>query len=181
MECSSPGFILWLTGLSGAGKSTLAQGLVRRLSPTTAAEILDGDDVRRQLWPELDFSRTARDANVLRIGHLARMLARNRVNAIVAAVSPYAETRRQVRQKAHDSLIPFVEVFVQASLDVLILRDPKGLYRKALAGAIKQFTGVSDPYEPPEQPDAIVHTDLESVDESLDTISNMLVRCRLVS
>ena len=109
------------------------------------------------------------------------MLARNRVNAIVAAVSPYAETRRQVRQMAHDSLIPFVEVFVQASLDVLILRDPKGLYRKALAGEIKQFTGVSDPYEPPEQPDVIVHTDVESVDESLDMIVDMLVRRRLVS
>ncbi len=181
MQNSSPGFILWLTGLSGAGKSTLAMGIARRLSPMRAAEILDGDDVRRQLWPELDFSKAARDANVLRIGHLAQMLARNHVIAIVAAVSPYAETRRRVRQMARDSAIPFVEVFVQAPLEVLIVRDPKGLYRKALAGDIKQFTGVSDPYEPPEQPDVIVHTDVESVDESLDTIVDMLVRRRLVS
>lgn len=113
MQNSSPGFILWLTGLSGAGTSTLALGVARRLLPMRAAEILDGDDVRRQLWPELDFSRTARDANVLRIGYLARMLARNQVIAIVAAVSPSAETRRRVRQMARDSAIPFVEVFVR--------------------------------------------------------------------
>ena len=180
MQNSSSGFIVWLTGLSGAGKSTLALGIARRLSPMMAAEILDGDDVRRQLWPELDFSKAARDANVLRIGHLARMLARNQVLVIVAAVSPYAEARRRVREMARDSSIPSVEVFVQAPLKALIVRDPKGLYRKALAGDIKQFTGVSDPYESPEQPDAIVHTDLESVDESLDTILDVLSRRGLV-
>ena len=175
------GFILWLTGMSGAGKSTLAQQVAARLSPGYALEILDGDDIRGTFWPELGFSREARDANVLRIGHLAHMLARNHIATIVAAVSPYAETRAKVRAQARAHDVCFVEVFVTASLDTLIARDPKGLYRRALDGDLKQFTGISDPYEPPPNPEAVVQTDRQSVEESLEHILQTLVRAGAVS
>jgi adenylylsulfate kinase len=166
--------------MSGAGKSTLAQQVAARLAPACALEILDGDAVRSTFWPELGFTREARDANVLRIGHLAHLLARNHVAAIVAAVSPYADTRAKVREQARAHNVRFVEVFVTASLDALIARDPKGLYRRALDGDIKQFTGISDPYEPPPNPEAIVHTDRQSVDESLEDILQALARAGAV-
>jgi adenylylsulfate kinase len=161
---SAAGFILWLTGLSGAGKTTLARCVYHRFVPHRAAEILDGDDVRRYLCRDLGFSREDRDANVLRIGYVARLLARNGVAVIVAAISPFSETRDEVRSLATAEAIPFLEVFVRANLDALIARDVKGLYCKALAGQIADFSGVSSPYEPPERPDAIVCTDREPID-----------------
>jgi sulfate adenylyltransferase len=164
------GFILWFTGLSGAGKSTLAELLREVLSAERAVEILDGDEVRTHLSKGLGFSREDRDTNIRRIGFVARLLARNGVVAIGAAISPYAETRAEMRQLAEEEGIPFVEVYAEASLEALIRRDVKGLYRKALAGEIAHFTGVSDPYQPPAAPDVVVQTDRQEPEASLAAI-----------
>jgi len=168
------GFILWFTGLSGAGKSTLAGGVRTRLAGPRPVEILDGDEVRTYLSKGLGFSKEDRDTNVRRIGYVARLLARNGVVAITAAISPYAATREEVRQLAEQERLSFVEVFVSAPLEALVQRDVKGLYKKALAGEVAHFTGVSDPYEPPTRPDVVVHSHLESVDESIDKILSVL-------
>ena len=164
------GFILWFTGLSGAGKSTLAERLREALSTERAVEILDGDEVRTHLSKGLGFSREDRDTNIRRIGFVARLLARNGVVAITAAISPYAETRAEMRRLAEAEGIPFVEIYAQAALDSLIRRDVKGLYRKALAGEIAHFTGVSDPYEPPASPEVVLQTDREDPEVSLASI-----------
>lgn len=160
------GAILWFTGMSGGGKSTLAQAVGARVAAVGPLEILDGDEVRTHLSKGLGFSREDRDTNVRRIAFVARLLAKHGVFVITAAISPYAATRDEVRLDAERDGIAFVEVFVNASLEALVRRDVKGLYRRALAGEIAHFTGVSDPYEPPEAPDVEVHTDSESVEES---------------
>jgi ATP sulfurylase/adenylyl-sulfate kinase len=164
------GYIVWFTGLSGAGKSTLANALAERLGERGAVEILDGDEVRLFLSRGLGFSKEDRDTNIRRIGYVARVLARNGVPVITAAISPYADTRLEVRRAAEKEGLRFVEVFASASLDALVQRDVKGLYKKALAGEIEHFTGVSDPYEAPEKPDVLLHTDQETVDQSLKTL-----------
>jgi adenylylsulfate kinase len=162
------GFTLWFTGLSGAGKSTLAQAVREELvSRGRRVEILDGDEVRENLSKGLGFSKEDRDTNIRRIGYVARLLSRNGVVAITAAISPYREIRDEVR-RAHEA--PFVEVFVDCPLDELIRRDRKGLYAKALRGEIGNFTGVSDPYEPPFAPEVSVHTEREQKHESVATI-----------
>jgi sulfate adenylyltransferase len=168
------GFILWFTGLSGAGKSTLANALRPRLGDARPIEILDGDEVRTHLSKGLGFSKEDRDTNIRRIGFVARLLARNGVGVITADISPYAETRDEVRKQAEAEGIPFVEIFADASIDALAERDVKGLYKKALAGEIAHFTGVSDPYERPTRPDVVAHTDKESVEDSLDRILETL-------
>lgn len=168
------GFILWFTGLSGAGKSTLANALKARLAGGRRVEILDGDEVRTYLSKGLGFSKEDRDTNIRRIGYVARLLARNGIVTITAAISPYREIRQEVRTLASKDETPFVEVFVSASIDALAKRDVKGLYKKALAGEIAHFTGVSDPYEPPERPEVTVHSDQESVEESLARIEAAL-------
>ena len=168
------GFILWFTGLSGAGKSTLADRLREALSAERAVEILDGDEVRTHLSKGLGFSREDRDTNIRRIGFVARLLARNGVVAITAAISPYAETRAEMRRLAEEEGIPFIEIYAQAALDSLIRRDVKGLYRKALAGEIAHFTGVSDPYEPPAAPEVVLQTDREEPEASLASIRGFL-------
>ncbi len=158
------GFILWFTGLSGAGKSTLATHLTPVLKAKGCrVEVLDGDEVRENLSKGLGFSKEDRDTNIRRIGFVANMLARNGVASITAAISPYREIRDECRSKCQAE---FVEVYVEAPLDVLEARDPKGLYKKARAGIIKNFTGVSDPYEAPLKPEVTVHTGKESVEES---------------
>jgi len=164
------GFIVWFTGLSGAGKSTLAQALRLELENERPVEVLDGDEVRSYLSKGLGFSREDRDANIRRIGYVARLLARNGVVAITAAISPYAETRAEVRRLAEADGVPVVEVYAEATIESLTARDVKGLYAKALRGEIEHFTGVSDPYEPPAAADAVVRTDRESVGESLGRI-----------
>jgi sulfate adenylyltransferase len=166
----SCGFILWFTGLSGAGKSTLAAALREEFGSERPVEVLDGDDVRTYLSRDLGFSKEDRDVNIRRIGYVARLLARNGVASIAAAISPYSETRREVRRLADEEGIPFVEVFAQAELASLVRRDVKGLYEKALAGKISNFTGISDPYEPPESPEVLVRTDRESVEQSVAKI-----------
>ena len=162
------GFTLWLTGLSGAGKSTLAQAVSEALAARGhRVEILDGDEIRENLSKGLSFSKEDRDTNVRRIGYVARLLSRNGVVAITAAISPYREVRDEVRRE-HDA--PFVEVFVDCSIDELTRRDRKGLYARALKGEIEHLTGVSDPYEPPVAADVTVHSDRESESESLQKI-----------
>jgi adenylyl-sulfate kinase len=179
---SRSGLIVWFTGLSGAGKSTLAARLRDGLSSASVGvEVLDGDEVRTHLSKDLGFSKDDRDTNIRRIGFVARLLARHGVVVITAAISPYASVRAEIRGLAEREGIPFIEVFVDASLDCLIARDAKGLYRRALAGEVEHFTGVSDPYEAPTQPEITVHTDRESVAESSEKILAALVVRGLVS
>jgi adenylyl-sulfate kinase len=165
------GFTLWFTGLSGAGKSTLANRLVGEFRDRGYnVELLDGDEVRTHFSKGLGFSKEDRDTNVRRIGFVARLLSRNGVIAITAAISPYRDVRDEVRRQTEN----FVEVYAETTIEKLTERDVKGLYRKALAGEIKNFTGISDPYEAPLTPEVAVRTDRESVDESLDKILTFL-------
>src|SRR5271169_3872637 len=165
------GFTLWFTGLSGAGKSTLANLVAEELRRRGhRVEILDGDEVRTNLSKGLGFSKEDRDTNIRRIGWVCRLLARNGVIAISAAISPYREIRDEVRAM-HDN---FFEAFVECPIPTLAERDVKGLYKKALAGEIKNFTGVSDPYEAPLNPEITAHTSTETVDESIDRILGYL-------
>jgi adenylyl-sulfate kinase len=168
------GFTLWLTGLSGAGQSTLASAVAERLRAEGASvEVLDGDEVREHLSKGLTFSREDRDINVRRIAYVAKLLCRNGVAVITAAISPYRAARDEARREIGDG---FIEVYVNASLETCISRDPKGLYNKALAGAITAFTGVSDPYEPPLAPDVEVNTERETIDESVERVLDTLRR-----
>jgi sulfate adenylyltransferase/3'-phosphoadenosine 5'-phosphosulfate synthase len=161
------GFVVWFTGLSGAGKSTLGAMLAAELRHRgVAVEVLDGDEVRTHLSRGLGFSREDRDVNVRRIGFVAKLVARAGGCAITAAISPY----RSIRDEQRAQIGRFVEVFVQCSLPVLAERDPKGLYKKALAGEIKHFTGIDDPYEAPERPEVTVDTGVETKEESLARI-----------
>jgi len=176
----SRGFVLWFTGLSGAGKSTLAEALKARLNDSRRVEVLDGDEVRTNLSKGLGFSKEDRDINIRRIGFVARLLARNGVVAIGAAISPYADVRNELRALAAKDGVDFIEVHAHATIDALAERDVKGLYRKALAGELANFTGVSDPYEPPSNPEVVVRSDQESVDESLSRILGVLATRGLV-
>lgn len=168
------GGIVWLTGLSGAGKSTLATALSTRLAAQRPVELLDGDEVRTFLSAGLTFSRADRDTNVRRIGYVARLLAKHGVLVFVSAISPYAATRTEVRRSAEAQALAFIEVFVNAPLETVTARDVKGLYAKAHAGELPAFTGVSDPYEPPDDPTVEVRTDLETQAESEDKILSAL-------
>jgi adenylyl-sulfate kinase len=171
------GFTLWFTGLSGAGKSTLSEYLSEEFRRRGYKfEVLDGDVVRTHLSKGLGFSKEDRDENIRRIGFVANLLERNGVIAMTAAISPYRQIRDEVRA-THKN---FVEVFCKCPLDALVERDVKGLYKKALAGEIKNFTGVSDPYEEPLHPEVVVETDRESVAESGDKILRYLESHRLI-
>ena len=172
------GFTLWFTGLSGAGKSTLSQAIAAELQKRgRSVERLDGDEVRQRLSKGLGFSKEDRNENIRRIGYVARMLSRSGAVAIAAAISPYRDVRDEIRRE-HDA--PFVEIFVDCQLDALVARDPKGLYAKALRGEIANFSGVSDPYEPPISPEITIHTDRETVDASRDTILRWLEARKLI-
>jgi adenylylsulfate kinase len=172
------GFVLWFTGLSGAGKSTLARRVEQELAERgLRVEVLDGDEVRLNLCEGLGFSRADRDTNVARIGWVAGKLAHHGVAVLVAAISPYAEARERVRASVDD----FVEVFVDAPLATCAERDPKGLYARAMAGDIPNFTGVSDPYEPPAAPEVTVHTHIETVDASVQRVLDALTLRGLTS
>jgi adenylyl-sulfate kinase len=166
------GFTLWFTGLSGAGKSTLAQYLTPILVERgVKVEVLDGDEIRENLSKGLGFSKEDRDTNIRRIGYVANLLARNGCCAITAAISPYASVRDEIRERCQAT---FVEVFVHAPLETVEERDTKGLYKKARAGEIKNFTGISDPYEAPENPEVLVDTSQESIEESAQKVLDYL-------
>jgi adenylyl-sulfate kinase len=167
------GFTLWLTGMSGAGKSTISDQLMARFHEAGAkVELLDGDIVRTNLSQGLGFSREDRDTNIRRIGFVAELLSRNGIIVIVAAISPYREARDEVKSKIGN----FLEVFVDCPVEVLAERDVKGLYKRALAGEVTKFTGISDPYEPPLNPDVTVPTHCETVEESVGKIWSELER-----
>jgi adenylyl-sulfate kinase len=167
MSKKKEGVVIWFTGLSGAGKSTLAEAVAPRLRALgKKVEILDGDEVRTHLSKGLGYSREDRDTNIARIAFVAHLLARNGVVAITAAISPFRETREKARALIGD----FVEVHVAPPLDACIQRDVKGLYKKALAGEIERFTGVSDPYEEPVAPELRIDTSAVSVDEAVTRI-----------
>ena len=165
------GFTLWFTGLSGAGKSTLAN-LVEQtlLERGLNVEVLDGDVVRTNLSKGLGFSKEDRDINIRRIGFVCNLLTRNGVAAIAAAISPY----KAIRDENRKLIGRFVECYVRCPIDTLAERDVKGLYKKALKGEIKGFTGVDDPYEPPENPEIVCDSSTESVQESHDKIIRTL-------
>jgi len=178
MNATDKGFTLWFTGLSGSGKSTLAQYLTPKLKELgKRVEVLDGDEVRENLSKGLGFSKEDRDTNIRRIGFVANLLARNGVVAITAAISPYRDVRGEVRSKAQAA---FVEVYVNCPVDVLEDRDTKGLYKKARAGLIKNFTGVNDPYEAPENPEVLVDTSKETIEVSAEKILAYLRKRGLV-
>ena len=159
----SQGMTVWFTGLSSAGKSTLSRAVYEELAEHGyRVELLDGDEVRQYLSRGLGFSREDRDENIRRIGYVAEMLTRHDVIVLVAAISPYRGARDEVRARISN----FVEVYVNAPLGVCERRDVKGLYRKARAGKIPQFTGIDDPYEAPLRPEVECRTDLESIAES---------------
>lgn len=172
------GFTLWLTGMSGAGKSTISDRLMERFRAGRAkVELLDGDVVRTNLSQGLGFSREDRDTNVRRIGFVSELLSRNGVIAVVAAISPYRATRDEVKRRIPN----FVEVYVECPIEVLAERDVKGLYKRALAGEVGNFTGISDPYEPPDNPDVVVRSDKEAPEESVEKVWSELMRRGLIS
>ena len=165
------GFTVWFTGLSGAGKTTLAEKLVPVLrGKGHKVELLDGDVVRTNLSKGLGFSKEDRDTNIRRIGFVCDLLTRNGVVTVASAISPYKDIRDEVRTMVGD----FVEVYVECPIEVLAERDVKGLYKKALAGELDNFTGVSDPYEAPENPEVTVNSSTETEEVSLDKILSKL-------
>jgi adenylylsulfate kinase len=168
------GFTVWFTGLSGSGKSTIAEMLYHEFQARgLKTEILDGDVVRQNLSKGLGFSKEDRDTNIMRIGFVANLLTRNGVAAICCPISPYKETRDANRELIGE----FVEIYVHATIEELAEhRDPKGLYKKALAGEITGFTGVDDPYEVPEEPELVVDTMTETPEESLQHVLTTLVK-----
>ncbi len=165
------GFTLWFTGLSGAGKTTLALALEPILRERgLKVERLDGDIVRQSLTKDLGFSKEDRDLNIERVTFVSKLLTRNGVAVLCSFISPYRARRQRSREEIGD----FVECFVDCPLEVLIERDVKGLYKKALAGEIANFTGISDPYEPPEDPDIVVNSATQTVEESVGIIMSRL-------
>ena len=175
---TAQGFTVWFTGMSGAGKTTAARLLERRLREAGArVEVLDGDLVRKELSRTLGFSKDDRDENVRRIGFVCELLSRNGVIAIVAAISPYRAVRDEMRVR----LRRFVEVYVECPLEELVRRDTKGLYSKALAGEIRLFTGISDPYEPPLDAAVTIHSARETPDESVARIWKTLEALNLLA
>lgn len=161
------GFTIWLTGLPGAGKTTLAKLLEEKLkSMGYRVENLDGDEIRRGISSDLGFSKEDREKHIKRVTYVAKVLTRNGVIVIVSLISPY----RKIREYARKEIGNFVEVFVNCPVEICEKRDPKGLYKKARAGEIKDFTGISAPYEEPLNPEVVVNTHLETPEESCEKI-----------
>jgi adenylyl-sulfate kinase len=171
------GFAIWMTGLSGAGKSTLAVMLARRFRERgTPVEVLDGDEVRQRLSRDLGFSKADRDEHIRRVAFVCEVLIRHHIVVIVAAISPYRALREQIRLQ----LSAYVEIYVECPIDVVVKRDVKGLYHKAISGAIAHFTGISDPYEPPSAPEGVVNTSHQTPEQSLEQVWTLLQELGLV-
>ncbi|MBV7700219.1 adenylyl-sulfate kinase [Streptomyces sp. TRM70350] len=169
------GATVWLTGLPSSGKTTLAQALASRLTREGhRVEVLDGDEIRTFLSAGLGFTREDRDTNVQRIGLVAEVLARNGILVLVPVIAPYADSREAVRKRHEASGTPYLEVHVATPLQVCAVRDVKGLYAQARAGRLSGLTGIDDPYEPPQSPDAKVETQLQSVTESVDVVHALM-------
>lgn len=170
--------IIWFTGLSGAGKSTLANALEKQLySIDCATIVLDGDNVRHGLCGDLSFSAEDREENIRRIGEMSKLFVDAGVIAITAFISPFRDDRRRVRNLVEEK--DFIEVYCRCSLDACEERDVKGMYKLARSGEIKEFTGISSPYEEPEQADIIVDTDKQSIDECVAHIMSQLERLQI--
>jgi adenylyl-sulfate kinase len=182
MRSGHRGAVIWLTGLSGAGKSTIAQALERELFQRAIhTYVLDGDNIRHGLNSNLGFSPDDRVENIRRVSEVAKLMADSGTVVITAFISPYRMDRSRAREIALEGNAEFIEVFVDAPLEVCEARDPKNLYKKARAGQIREFTGIDAPYEAPEDPEIVVHTDRQSVDESVATIlEQLLPRLRAV-
>jgi adenylylsulfate kinase len=162
-ETSHHGFALWFTGLPSAGKTTIAKIVEQILRENKIkVEVLDGDEVRENLSPRLGFSKEDRDQHIRRIAYVSKLLVRNGVVSIIAAISPY----RQIRDQARQTIGRFVEIYVNCPVEVCIERDVKGLYKKALAGQIQNFTGISDPYEEPLNPELVILSHQETPEQS---------------
>jgi adenylyl-sulfate kinase len=178
VDVSHRGFTLWLTGLSGSGKSTIAGIIAERLRAHNAkVELLDGDLVRETLSKGLGFSKADRDENVRRIGFVCGLLSRNGVIVIVAAIAPYRTVRDEIRSRIPN----FVEVYMDCPLEILIARDAKGLYKRALRGEIADFTGVSAPYEAPLTPELVLNSSQESPECSASRVWTLLQSLDLIS
>ena len=173
MSKEDQGFVVWLTGLPGSGKTTIAQSLLRELKTRNLkVELFDGDEVRRNLSKGLGFSKEDRDTHNKRIIYVCRLLTRNGVNAIVSLISPYRSTRAYARE----NLPKFVEVYLNCSIEECIRRDPKGLYKKALAGEITNMTGIQDPYEEPSNPEVLLDTEHDSSQNNAAKIIGKLAK-----
>jgi adenylylsulfate kinase len=172
------GFTLWLTGLPRAGKSTIAGIVAGRLRAlgVDRIEVLDGDEVREGLCRDLGFSRQDREENIHRITFVSKVLTRNGVAVLVAAISPYRESRERAREEIQS----FVEVWCRASVEACAARDYKGLYEKAMRGEIDNLTGVNDPYEEPEDADLVLQTDGETPEDSAERVMNLLREKQLI-
>lgn len=171
------GFALWFTGLPCSGKTTIARRIEAQLREAgLRVEVLDGDEIREHLSPKLGFTKEDRDTHIKRLAYVGKLLVRNGVTVLVAAISPYREARQYARRLIGRCL----EVYVNCPVEVCIERDAKGLYKKALAGQISAFTGISDPYEPPNPPDLELRTDRQTPDESATIVLGELTRRGLI-
>jgi len=165
------GFVVWLTGLPGSGKTTIARELERELKVRGLKfEVFDGDEVRKNLSKGLGFSKEDRDTHNKRVIYVCKLLTRNRVNAVVSLISPYRSTRAYAREQ----LPKFVEVYLKCSVEECIRRDPKGLYKKALAGEISNMTGIQDPYEEPVNPEVVLDTEHDSSEHNIQKVLSKL-------
>lgn len=174
-KCIDKGLVVWLTGLPGSGKTTIATGVAERLREKGyRVEVLDGDWVRKTINPDAGYTREERRRHLLRVAWIARLLARNGVIVLCSFVSPYRSVRKEIREIIEKEA-PFLEVYVKCPLEECIRRDPKGLYAKALRGEIKHFTGISDPYEPPENPDVVLDTVNNSVHENVEELLKVIL------
>jgi adenylylsulfate kinase len=168
--------VIWLTGLPGSGKTTIAKALQPRLKESGfKVELLDGDIVRKELSPELGFTKQDREIHARRVVYLSKLLSRNGIISIVSLISPYRDFRRYARSETNMNN-NFYEVYVKCSLGTCIGRDPKGLYKKALSGEIKDLTGLQDPYEEPENPEIIVDTERQTPEECVSVILDRVVQ-----
>jgi adenylylsulfate kinase len=168
--------VIWLTGLPGSGKTTIAKALYPRLKELGfKVELLDGDIVRKELSPELGFTKQDREIHARRVVYLSKILSRNGIVSIVSLISPYRDFRRYARSETNMNN-NFYEVYVKCSLETCIARDPKGLYKKALSGEIKDLTGLQDPYEEPRNPEIIVDTEKQTLEECVNKIINKVLK-----
>ncbi len=177
MDAHPTGFVIWLTGMHAAGKSVLASNLARRFSAAgRRVELLDGDDPSEILTRGLGVTKEERDTAVKRLGHVAKLLARNDALVLVASLSPYREARDAVRRDVRR----FVEVFVDCPMEKLLERDGEGIYKRALAGEVKNVSGIDDPYEPPTHAEVVIHSDQERVEEAAMRVLQALVNLKYI-